>query len=98
MSGLRDSITNLYVGKWLRLGKDAAITSQAAGGHVNLLGNARTGTTGVPGEVQINGVSAITHVSTTIVAADASKHIFVVTRAMRLKTASVVFTDRKSVV
>ena len=92
MSGLRDSITNLYVGKWLRLGKDAAITSQAAGGHVNLLGNARTGTTGTPGEVQVNGNSAINNVSATIVAADVSRHVFICTRAMRLKTASVVFT------
>ena len=92
MSKLRESITNLYVSKWLRLGRDAAITAQAAGGNVNLYGSPRYGTTGVPGEVQFNGNSAVTHAITTIVAADVSKHIFICTRAMRLKTASVVFT------
>jgi hypothetical protein len=62
-----------------------------AGGHVNLVGGAAV-TTGLPGEVQVNGDSNLIFVKTDLTATDASRHIFMAHRACRVKSVKYVHT------
>jgi hypothetical protein len=63
----------------------------AAGGNVNLVGGAAV-STGIPGEVQVNGNSGLIHIPVAFTATDASRHVFICTRPMRLKACSSTYT------
>lgn len=67
----------------------------AAGGNVNVVPGTAV-STGVPGEFQVNGGSGILNHGVTFTATDATRAIFICTRAMRLKAASSVFTTASS--
>lgn len=67
----------------------------AAGGNVNLVPGTAV-STGVPGEIQVNGNSAIEAVAVTLTATDASRNVFIATRACRFKAVSVIWTTGSS--
>lgn len=58
-----------------------------AGGNVNLVGGTAV-STGIPGEVQVNGNSGLIMISEALTATDATRTVFVATRACRLKAVS----------
>lgn len=62
-----------------------------AGGHVNLVGGAAV-STGLPGEVQVNGNAGLIPVLVALTATDASRAVFIATRACRLKAVSYMHT------
>lgn len=62
-----------------------------AGGNLNLVGGAPV-STGIPGEVQVNGNSILISQTDTITATDASRFVFIATRPMRFKGVSICFT------
>lgn len=63
----------------------------ASGGNLNLVPGAAV-STGTPGEVQVNGGSGLISFPLAFTATDATRGFAVVTRAMRLKSASSAFT------
>jgi hypothetical protein len=63
----------------------------ASGGNVNLVPGTAV-STGTPGEVQVNGNSGLMNIPVAFTATDATRHVFICTRAMRLKACSSVFT------
>lgn len=66
----------------LTAGNGAAGTS--SGGNVNLVAGTAV-STGVPGEVQVNGDSSLMTINVALTATDATRTVFVATRACRLK-------------
>lgn len=100
-SGLPGAI-NISVGASTS-GAGAAITITAgsggagtdAGGNVNLVGGAAF-STGVPGEVQVNGSSHLIPVQVALTATDASRAVFIATRACRFKAISYMHTTGSS--
>ena len=69
----------------------AGAGSTNAGGNVNLVGGAPV-STGTPGEVQVNGNSGLIPVQVALTATDASRAVFIATRACRLKAVSYMHT------
>lgn len=63
----------------------------ASGGDVNIVPGTAV-STGVPGEFKVNGGSGLVNIAVAFTATDATRHVFVCTRAMRLKAASSVFS------
>lgn len=63
----------------------------AAGGQVNLVPGTAV-STGVPGEVQVNGNSGLIFITEALTATDATRTVYVATRAVRFKAVSVVWT------
>lgn len=67
----------------------------SAGGSINLVPGTAV-STGVPGEIQVNGNSATMFESDTLTATDATRTLIVMQRACRLKSVSSVFTTASS--
>jgi collagen type VII alpha len=62
-----------------------------AGGNVNLVGGTAV-STGTPGEVQVNGDSGLIQISEALTATDATRTVFIATRACRFKGVKAVFS------
>jgi hypothetical protein len=69
----------------------AGAGSTNAGGNVNLVGGAAV-STGIPGEVQVNGNSGLIPIQVALSATDASRAVFIATRACRLKAVKMMLT------
>lgn len=67
----------------------------ASGGSVNIVPGTAV-STGVPGEFQISGDSGLIPVVVALTATDASRHVYICTRPMRLKAVKSVFTTASS--
>lgn len=78
-------------GNTVTVNGNSGVGGTSAGGNINLVPGSAV-STGVPGEVQINGGSILTNVQVTPTATDATRHVFICNRAMRLKAGSSVFT------
>lgn len=66
-----------------------------AGGNINLVAGAAV-STGVPGEVQVNADSGLIMISEALTATDATRTVFVATRACRLKAVKEVHSTASS--
>lgn len=62
-----------------------------SGGHVNLVPGAAV-STGTPGEIRVNGDGNLIYVNIPLTATDATRSVWIATRAVRLNTASSVFS------
>lgn len=67
----------------------------ASGGNVNLVAGTAV-STGIPGEVQVNGDSSLMTINVALTATDATRTVFVATRACRLKAVKEVHSTASS--